>query len=167
MDSTLHSQNFDILNAQIAKEVRFEDIPKPTELAPFHPDEVGNKNENEKEEVAEEGHPVRVKILEQEKKTDAPKKFALPKELSPYILGLIKEGRKLRGLLFDLDFAASNQAIKDLILAEQFKGTIREEEKKEMFRFLQEDVRPKVVLSDPLKQEKAEKLRSDYGIVID
>ena len=180
MDSTLESKNFDILNAQVAKQIRFEDIPKPTELEPIHiASPLVSKVEDEGV-VPEEGYPVRVKILEQkklsvisaqelEKKTEVSKKFALPKELLEYVHKLVGKGRKLRALAFDMEFVGSNQEIKNILIAECTKGMISEEEKKEMFGFLVGDMIPPAVKNvslDPLKQEKLEKFKTDYGIVV-
>src|ERR1700733_1226506 len=103
-------KNFDILNAQVGgvayngfkKQVRFEDIPKPTELKPLVPVQ---KTENKKTEAEN------VSATQVEAKVE--QKFIVSEALLTYIHKLISTGRKLRALAFDIEFAKSNEEIKN------------------------------------------------------
>ncbi|MBI4155664.1 MAG: hypothetical protein HY507_00340 [Candidatus Zambryskibacteria bacterium] len=136
LDTVLNPKpkNFDILHSQLDQEptpedkgnkikIRFEDIPKPTELPPLH-------------------IPVfSVEKVEEERQSQ--EKFIPPEFLITYIDKLISSGRnKLKVLSFDIKESGSNEQIINFLNSFCDSGQISQEEKKEMLAMLT-DSKPK------------------------
>ena len=118
---------FDILKSQTEqsrKSVRFEDIPKPTELPPLPPSAVATEKKSN------------TSILGVKENQEKMEKFIVPKPLSEYINKLIKGGRKLKVLAFDVEEAISEEQVKNILYTKLQSGLINESEKKEMFNLL-------------------------------
>lgn len=138
---TQPEKNFDILNAQVGgvtyngfkKAVRFEDVPKPTELLPLQPIVTLSKKEQDAKKLAEQNAKFEADRVAAEKLRP---KIVAPKELLAYIHRLIASGRKLRTLAFDIEFADSAEEIKNLIEAQTEKGFITPDEKTEILALL-------------------------------
>ncbi len=153
-------KNFDILNAQVGGvayngfkgQVRFEDVPKPTELKPLVP-----VAKTEQKKVGDVGV---VSETQTEAKTEI--KFAVPEALLTYIHKLITNGRKLRALAFDIEFAKSNEEIQKLLLAEFDKGLITAEEKSDMLTTMGNGAAPDTLS----KEERLENLKNAHGIIV-
>ena len=176
--STLLSKNkgnqFDVLSSQtepIEKPLRFEDIPKPTELKPLPP--IGKVEKSPP--AGEVGEiPVAEKV----------EKFVVPKELVGYIRKLIKSGRKLKVLEFDISEAVSVDQIKSILNAKLDTGLISESEKMEMLGILtgskpeikMENRKDEIVAlavdeldENPvrLRRKKVQNLKSTHGIIVE
>lgn len=162
---------FDVLSSQtepIEKPLRFEDIPKPTELKPLPL--IGKVEKNPP--VGEAGE---ISVAE---------KFVVPRELTEYIRKLIKGGRKLKVLEFDVSEAVSETQIKSILNAKLGTGLISESEKREMLGILtgskpeikmenkkNESVRLVVEELDEhpvrFRRKRIQNLKNTHGIVVE
>lgn len=165
---------FDVLSSQtepIKKPLRFEDIPKPTELKPLLP--IGKVEKNPT--AGEAGEISAAEKVE---------KFIVPRELTEYIRKLIKGGRKLKVLEFDVSEAVSETQIKSILNAKLDTGLISESEKREMLGILtgskpeikmenKKDEALKLVVEEQdehpvrLRRKKVQNLKSTHGIIVE
>ena len=160
-----NQQKFDVLNKQLGDDyhgyripIRFEDLPKPTELAPLKP--AVSKEEAARLKMTEQAPKIQKEIDSLAQVEDTIENtFTPPASLSAYIKKLVASGqKKFRILPFDLEDAKTEGDVKAVLKKELEEGVINEDQKNEM-----EDL-----LSDvsKAKQARLEKLKNDHGIII-
>ncbi len=145
--------DFDVLASQedaSKKPTRFEDIPKPTELPPLPRIE---KTEA-KPAPADSPTPAEPEFRE---------KFIVPRLLLEYIHELVKSGRKLKVLEFDISEAVSETQIKNILDAKLESGLVSGEEKKEMLGLLT-DLKTETEMQDIKIEKSAAEIKKDESI---